>query len=316
MRWIAAAYVCAAALAAGTARADDQAATVVAVLPVAWSGDSLAIYSRTVAAALAREIDDLEGVSGVAVALGEDIPASVDLVVDGRLIEREGDTVTLQVSVRDPELGAVVTTLPPRSAPLARIDGLVAEAGASLRAELRRELRRVAERRAARAAPLRLAVTVVAGERARSVRGGRAAPPRVAVLLATVSGEPGALPVSAIATSAAFELVRRLGFEPVAAEARRRDAAEAGEVASKAGAIAALQLRVLGLELGRAGVLLARGRFRVTLVAATGATLFDRVVQTDTVVGSRGDRADAVVKFVADQVMAIVSPHVARAVAR
>ena len=84
----------------------------------------------------------------------------------------------------------------------------------------------------------------------------------------------------------------------------------------EAGGVAALKLHVRELTLWRRRVLLARGRFRVMLVAPDGRSLFDRIVRTDTVVGSRGDRADAVVKFVADQVMAIVHPHLARVLPR
>jgi hypothetical protein len=52
-----------------------------------------------------------------------------------------------------------------------------------------------------------------------------------------------------------------------------------------------------------------RGRARV-IVSRDGAVVFDRLVRTDTVVGSRGDRVDTIVRLVAAQAADVVLPRV------
>jgi hypothetical protein len=57
----------------------------------------------------------------------------------------------------------------------------------------------------------------------------------------------------------------------------------------------------------------ARARVRVR-VLAKGQVVFDRVVRTDTVVGDKGIASDALAARTARDVLAIVKPHLVRAV--
>ena len=60
------------------------------------------------------------------------------------------------------------------------------------------------------------------------------------------------------------------------------------------------------------GVLSARGRVRIVLVDRTGTSLHDEIVETDTLVGSRGDRQAALIAFVAEQALDIIYPALRR----
>jgi hypothetical protein len=60
-------------------------------------------------------------------------------------------------------------------------------------------------------------------------------------------------------------------------------------------------------------VLSARGTVRLVVVEPGGRLLLDRRLQTDTVVGSRGDRHDALVRFVLRQVFEIAGRDLAGA---
>ncbi|MBZ0233405.1 MAG: hypothetical protein K8M05_13840, partial [Deltaproteobacteria bacterium] len=54
----------------------------------------------------------------------------------------------------------------------------------------------------------------------------------------------------------------------------------------------------------------ARARARVTVIDPSGKLLYRRVIRTDTLVGSRGDRTDTLVRFAADQVTDVAAPRI------
>jgi hypothetical protein len=76
------------------------------------------------------------------------------------------------------------------------------------------------------------------------------------------------------------------------------------------GAALTITADILGLTADFQGTVpIGRGRLRVTVADARGP-LFDRVVRTDTVVGSRGDRIDTLVRLVAAQAVDVALPRV------
>src|SRR5262249_3585580 len=84
----------------------------------------------------------------------------------------------------------------------------------------------------------------------------------------------------------------RVGFVPPADAAREASAAHAR---------ATLMMQLHDVDFTWAGVLLARGMVHLVLVGADGKVLINREIATDTLVGSRGDRHDALVRFVVAQ---------------
>ena len=82
----------------------------------------------------------------------------------------------------------------------------------------------------------------------------------------------------------------------------------------------AIVIRVLAVETrGAAGIPQARARARVDVYDRTGL-IYRRTVRTDTLVGSRGDRADTLVRSAVAQIVDVVAPrlreHLAAAAAR
>jgi hypothetical protein len=301
------------------ARADAGSdADIVAILPFTFADDSLALYSKAAATALARELRGVAGVEVETVSLADSPPSGVALVIDGRLVPgQKAGTVSLELTVRDPEFGVAVASVSTRVAPLSDIDTLVSEAGRRLRSALVPALDGQRERLAERGKPIQLRPTVVRGE-----GGGEPAardsddPKAMLVLSATASIGKYAVPVSAIATQSANGLAETLGYRPTAAGVRVVNThREAAALAAKEGAMGALKVHVEAVSYEWAGVLTARGLVRIVLTAADGTIVFDRTVRTDTVVGSRGDHYSAIVRMVCDQAMDIAAPPIKRALA-
>jgi hypothetical protein len=70
---------------------------------------------------------------------------------------------------------------------------------------------------------------------------------------------------------------------------------------------------VLGYDVELGPVPLARARVRVR-IASAGTIQFDRVIVTDTIVGDRGMTSQALGGRVASELLAILRPHIRRAV--
>jgi len=76
------------------------------------------------------------------------------------------------------------------------------------------------------------------------------------------------------------------------------------------------EVRSVDYEWAAREVLTARGTMRLVLVGGDGKPLYNAVLDTDTLVGSRGDRHAALLGFVARQVMQLASPRLRKALAR
>jgi hypothetical protein len=283
------------------ARADRPAApATIAVIPL-QAERRLALYGAPVASELAGALTragfEVVLVSDVAV-----VPTRAWLVVDGRLITA-GKAVAIELRIRDPERAIDVTRLAARAATVATIDAATRDLAADLTAAI------TAARPRAPAAP-------TAPSEPRVVDDPRApvelppidpiapAPPptpdprpraQVRVRGKALHDRAGApLDVAALTRPALARLAARLGYVVV------------DDPAAPLVITAELTRLVAGFE---GEVPVGRGRARV-IVSRDGAVVFDRLVRTDTVVGSRGDRVDTIVRLVAAQAADVVLPRV------
>jgi hypothetical protein len=104
--------------------------------------------------------------------------------------------------------------------------------------------------------------------------------------------------------------------EPKLVEASTLAKQLAASTVAAANAERAIAFEVLDYAVSLQGdVPLARARVRVRIADAS-AVVFDRVVTTDTVVGARRMRGEAVAALVAQEVLAILRPHMRRVVER
>lgn len=285
------------------ARADRPAApaTTIAVIPL-QAERRLALYGAPVASELAGALTragfEVVLVSDVAV-----VPTRAWLVVDGRLITA-GKAVAIELRIRDPERAIDVTRLAARAATVATIDAATRDLAADLTAAI------TAARPRAPAAPSALGEPRVVDDPRAPVELppptdpiAPAPPPtpdprpraQVRVRGKALHDRAGApLDVAALTRPALARLAARLGYVVV------------DDPAAPLVITAELTRLVAGFE---GEVPVGRGRARV-IVSRDGAVVFDRLVRTDTVVGSRGDRVDTIVRLVAAQAADVVLPRV------
>ncbi len=297
----------------------DRKDTIVAILPFTFSDKDLAIYSKAAATALAAELRGTKGVKVQALSLSESIPSGVSIVVDGRLVQPSPGKVKIEFTVRDPEFGVTVATVPTKVAPLSEIDTLVSGVGGRLQRAIARARTEQKRRRAERNKPIRARPTVVRGESDRLPEPAENGDERQRMIVVLATGEVagGAVPVRSIATEAGFRLSEHLGYRPmISGNDNVMTHADAGALAKKEGAVGTLKLHVRDVDFDWVGVLTARGKVRVVLTSPAGKVLFDRTVKTDTVVGSRGDRHSAIVRMVLDQAIDIAAPPIRKTLSR
>lgn len=278
----------------------------VALLPLA-TDKGLALYGQPVASELARALRG-GGLDVVVVSTGAPVPSRARLVIDGTIASDHGG-IALEVRVRDPERGAVVATIAARAPELATIDRAAAELAAKLLPAVREHLQAIAphpidpprdpvhEPHPRDPHPI---------DPPRDPHPGEPHPPdpRVATPAALVSIKVSApsFPVEA-ATAFGTDLVARVGHRAVIGEI------PAGPLT---GMDFAVQIDIVDFDLEQLGVLVARAGARVRWRDASGALVADRVVRTDTVVGSRKDDAAAIARACAAQLVEIVAPRARR----
>jgi len=269
--------------------------TTIAVIPL-QADRRLALYGAPVASELAGALEragfEVVLVSDVAV-----VPTRAWLVVDGRLVAT-GKAVTIELRIRDPERAVDVTRLAARAPTLASIDAATRDLAADLTAAI------VAARPAAAPPPPHAPIDPVAPRDPIDPVAPIAPPPAppdprphaqlVVRGKALHDGAGAPLDVAALTRPALTRLAARLGYVVV------------DDPAAPLVITAELTRLVAGFE---GDVPVGRGRARV-IVSRAGAVVFDRLVRTDTVVGSRGDRVDTVVRLVAAQAADVVLPRV------
>lgn len=288
---------------AATAHADES----VAVLPWTSSSSDLAVYGEPVARELVSRLGKTPGLSIRAIGKSDRVPDDVSLVIDGRIVGKNGK-VRLEARIRDPELGRAMATERTRMVPLAKLDVLAVELSKALSASLEKAIR--SKKSAAKAIEISQPKRAVGPAVKTEMRQRRMIVVRVA---GRVAG--GVVPVTAPATQAAVQLARRLGYVPVPVEERGLLTVEqARALLAQHDADFALVLYVDSVEFRWRRVLTARGRVRVALLNRSGATNFDRSFVTDTLVGSRGDGHAALVYFVVEQIGYAAQPLLAKRV--
>jgi len=277
------------------ARADEGA---IAVLPLTSSEKRLAMYgvpvARVLAGALRQGGNAVETVTGTG-----SLPKRVAWVVDGRIVAASGGRVVLEARLRDPGHGRAFGQVASKPGRLTEIDELARQVASDLGPLLAR----------ARAAAA------------------KAPPPQPPTTHSTAPALPALRPAmiitrdkEAIVTDALAALVERLGYRAVVSSDLRGIAPpqKVKTALGKASARFALlaEVKNVDYEWASKDVLTARGSMRLVLVDGAGTPLYNAVVKTDTLVGSRGDRHAALLGFVARQVMQMASPRLKKALAR
>jgi hypothetical protein len=297
----AAAVAAALGVAAAQPPAPEPPRGAVALLPLDAAA-KLEIYGQAVATEIARALT-AGGVEVVVVGANMDVPAGARLIVDGTLAMDRG-LVSLSMRVRNPVDGTVLDTLSASAPGLAQIDKAAADLSARVLPVVRVRLAELAERPGG-------------GGPVHQLRPGGAsprpgAPPRP--LLVGLASAARADPLLAAMGSAALAWVRAARREPRPVDPSSLGGTLAPRAVAAANAERAIAFEILGYSVTRKrDVPLARARVRVRISDAS-AVVFDRVVATDTVVGERGMAEAALAARVADEVLAILRPHVRRAV--
>lgn len=309
LRWIAVAVSCGCFLHApgALAQSGDE---IVALLPPRTADAQLRIYERPVAKALARHFGEFASFKVAVVLPAGDVPAGAALVIDGRIVGGPEATITLEARVRDPGRGETVAAATTAPRALGEIDLAAKALAADLAPRIRVALVARRQRSVDEAALTKIDGGSVSGEPGRAGVPGTvsAAPPPAAdtrprMLVFRAGGSAGdAVAVDEVATVAMVQFAERLGFAPVpAAEIGLVDPTVVGDALNKHAARFAVMIEFLRVRFAWHGVLSARGAARIVVVGVDGKKLYDRVVETDTVVGSRGDRHLAMVRFLATQ---------------
>lgn len=271
----------------GAARAQQASPPppAVAVLPLD-ADERLEIYGQAVATELARALN-ADGIEVLVAGPNADL-TGMPVIVSGKIAQDKGarGPITLELSVRS---GATILEKLSASAPtLAQIDRAATELADRVVPIVRERLRAPAAERA----PLRPPDV-------------QRRPAPVTLVGVTAKKPPRLAPLRTALAAATDPWVRAARREPRSLDPKQ----EPPKAAAVARAERAVALEVLDYEIARErDVPLARARVRVR-ISDDYAVRFDRIVRTDTVVGARGMRDDALAALVAQEVLAILRPH-------
>jgi hypothetical protein len=279
-----------------------QASTVVTVAlkPLA-TGKGLALYGQPVATEIARALR-AGHLDVVVLSEGVPVPSRARLVVDGHIEAGDHGAITLQVRVRDPARGVDVATVTTTAPALTAIDRATADLSARLLPAVTEQLRVQDQARARAADRARHPPDHGAPDHGHAPdRGHAAAPARLPPAVVFASSRVTSFP-EAVASALAARVVARAGH-------RAEDGAL--PLGKPIPADFGLSLEVTSFAVEPHGVLTARATARVRVVSSRGRVLVDRVVHTDTLVGSRTDDRDAMARHCAAQLADILGPRVA-----
>jgi hypothetical protein len=276
----------------------------IVVLPFVTSDEELVIYGKPVADAVAR---GLRGLGEVTVGTGGDVGAGrADLVVELRIARARGK-VKLEGTVRDAEVGQAAARQAARPVALSDLDQAAAELAKGLAksvgdASTGRTQRQSDEKAAVTALP---AVTAAPQPRQPDMR------PAILVFQPDGQVAGGRVPFRDVTIGTLAKLLDGIGYRAIlASRAGFVPPADAAREASAAHARATLMMQLHDVDFTWAGVLLARGTVHLVLVGAEGKVLINREIETDTLVGSRGDRHDALVRFIVAQAFDIARKEI------
>ncbi len=253
----------------------------VVVLPFTTTDEQLAIFGKPVADAVAGHLAE---VKGARVRSASTPDARTDLIVELR-VTAEKRKVRLEAQLRDPRTGETVALVAARPVALEHLDRAATRLAKKLARKLELAASRPREPHVTAPSPTPTPTPIPNPTPTPTPIDSR---PTLAILA----------PESPITAAALGRFVEALGYRPVP---------------SAPGSRTSIKVDVVDVEFDRAAVLSARGTVRVRLLDGNGSPFFDRTVSTDTVVGSRGDRADAVVGFMLRQAFDIVARDLRRA---
>ncbi len=276
------------------ARADEGA---IAVLPLTSSEKRLAMYgvpvARVLAAALRQSGNAVETVTGTG-----GLPKRVAWVIDGRIVAASGGRVVLEARLRDPGRGRAFGQVASKPGRLTEIDELARQVASDLGPLLARARAAAASTPPPTTAPAHPSTSPVPALRP--------------AMVITRDKEP-------IVTDALAALVERLGYRAVVSDLSGiapppKVKGALGRASARFALLA--EVKDVDYEWAARDILTARGSMRLVLVDGAGRPLYNAVVATDTLVGSRGDRHAALLGFVARQVMQMAAPRLKKALAR
>lgn len=286
---------------AATARADDGK---VALLPLDAAA-KLEVYGQVVASEIAQAL--IAGKIDVVVVLPKmAVPEQAKLIVDGKIAAGKGGAIELSIRVRDPRAIAIVRQFQATASSLETLDKTTKELSEKVLPVVRDKLEELA----------RKPVDVVAKQPVL---------PPIAPAVKTMPARPLLVGIGSKLSSRNGELFRGAladAVPPWAAAARRApavieagmlDAKTAAKTVAGSNADRAIAFEILGYRLWGDKVPMGRARVRVR-IADAGQILFDRVVITDTIVGDQAMSTDLFAARVAQEVLAILRPHMRKAV--
>jgi hypothetical protein len=306
------ALACVLALLASASMRRAHAETLVVVVP--FSGDDdLAIYGKPIA-------DEVAGALRKAGVQAEVIIGDLtrgDVVVALRA-SRQGKLVRLEASVRPVVGEEVLAQGASRPVRVEKLGQAAVQLARGLAPKLPAAAEQAMAQRASAAAPPE------PSQRGGAVPATAPAPlpsrpfpvdARPPLVIAAPDGHVAGVGVVRVGLAPLRGVAERAGFRVVAAGFTGMvDPAAAAEAARTGGARATVMVAVLAVEIGRGEVVHGRGRVQVVAVGQDRSIRFNRTVRTDTVVGSRSDRPDAIVGYIVRQAMEIVGRELAQAV--
>jgi hypothetical protein len=311
LAWVQIGVVVAVVALAPPARA--EAPTRVALLPLD-AEPRLEIYGQPVASEIARALA-AGGIDVVVVGPKMALPADAKLVVHGSIRAGRGDAVTLAVNVRRTIDGKDVgKDLEETAVNLTTIDRAASALAARTLPLVRDQVEKVAKE------PPPVTIDPAKPQAPPTIFGGVAA----AVVPSRTDSDPEPLRAALIAELTAWGAANTTPIEIIADPAKL-----AAKTAPKAVGETSHQIttphgppqswlaqfgvlfEVLEYRVDGGDVPLARARVRIRFVT-TDAIKFDRVIVTDTVVGSKAMPLAAVAPLVAREILAIARPHLRR----
>ena len=291
-------------LPAERAEAEKQ---VVVVLPMTSTAKRLRLYERAIASALAQELKRISGKSVQSAASASEVPSGAVLIVEGRLVAKGRRKVLMEARVRDAKTGRALATLATAATTTTNLDTLVAKLAKRLLPAIRRGLKPPAP---ATLPPVYVKPTAT-NEGTASPVAPQSRPPDLLLVPAGGSAARGVVAVREPATASALAMLPRLGFLVATSKSTAgvEDVPAAIAETKKVGARFAVMINVREVQFSYRGVLSARGTVQVAVVGSDGIPVFAKTVSTDTVVGSRGDRHQALVYQVASQGLDMLLPE-------
>lgn len=290
----------------GLGEAQAQAQEVV-VLPMTSTAKKLRLYERAISAALAQELSAATKSKVLSIASASEVPKSALLIIEGRLVAKGRSKVLMEARVRSAKTGRAIATLATAPTSTINLDALVSKLAVRLVPAIRKGLRPPP--------PIVLPTVIVRptaespGETPSLPRPARI--PDMLLIPAAGSAANGVVSVRDPATASAQAMLGRLGFHSTTSRSFEglQDVPGALAEMRRAGARFLLMINVREVQFSYRAVLSARGTVQVAVIGADGVPVFAKTVSTDTVVGSRGDRHQALVYQVASQALDMLLPE-------